>query len=146
MDALNALRDAIRAKAEIKYSNDKGPSSSLSEASSIVVPSGTFPKDTPTRLRKPNAPQSASDPKAEPTSFYRLDAVLLVWTLRDAGVAEYMQSARSHQLLGALVTNTERKPLVEWLEGRTNTYKNLVPLESMSSEWFSGPSSDLFDS
>ena len=130
MDALNALRDAIRSKAHIKYEKDGEPCSSLPEALSIVLPSGTFPKTTPTRLRKPNAPPTASDPEKEPGSFYRLDAVLLVWTLREAGVAEYMQNARSHQLLGALVSNTERKALGEWLEGRTDTYKNLVPLQS----------------
>lgn len=129
MDALQALQDAIRLKTEIKFSNDNGPCSKLSESKTIIFPSASFSKDTPTRLRKPNAPQSASDPTAEPSSFYRLDAVLLAWTLKDAGVAEYMQSARSHQLLNALVANVDRKSLVEWLEGRVPTLRNLISLK-----------------
>ncbi|EJD06202.1 RNA polymerase II-associated protein [Fomitiporia mediterranea MF3/22] len=130
-DPLNALRDAIRSKASIIYANDAGPVSSLSAATKLVLsPSLSFPKDTPTRLRKPDA--TATNPQSDPNAFFRLDAVYLTWLLRDASVAEYMQQARECKLLGAFVGITDRKGVAEWLDGKTSSYKGVVPLESDS--------------
>jgi parafibromin len=130
MDALDALRDAIQQNKPITYTNNDKPCSSLAEATAIQLSSKSFPKETLTRLRKANAPTTTNDPETEPDSFHRLDAVLLVWLLRERGVTEYMQSARSHQLLGALVSSTRRKTLVEWLEGASARHTDIAPLQS----------------
>ncbi|KAL5490636.1 CDC73 [Sanghuangporus weigelae] len=138
-DPLNTLRDATRGKQLVTYANDAGPCQSLADASSIVFhpsPSSnntiSFPKDTPTRILKPDRDASNITPQSDPNAFFRLDAVLLAWLLRNASVGEYMQRMRESKLLGAFVSNTDRKGLAEWLDGKTATYKGVVPLESDS--------------
>ncbi|KAI5118417.1 hypothetical protein M0805_005501 [Coniferiporia weirii] len=132
-DPLYALRDAIRAKRPVSYSNADGPCQTLASATHLVLspaPALTLPKDTPTRLRKPDA--TGASPLVAPADFFRIDAVLLAWLLRDASAAEYMKHARENGLLGAFVSNTERKGVAEWLDGRTSHYKGIVQLESDS--------------
>ncbi|KAH8114241.1 RNA polymerase II-associated protein [Phellopilus nigrolimitatus] len=130
-DPLNALRDAIRTKKGVTYANGAGPCASLAAATHIVLaPALTLPKATPTRLRKPDA--AAPGAQAGAGDFFRLDAVLLAWLLRDASVGEYMRTAREAGLLGAFVSNTERRGVAEWLDGKTSQCKGIVPLESDS--------------
>ncbi|KAL5533452.1 CDC73 [Sanghuangporus sanghuang] len=138
-DPLNTLRDATRGKQLITYANNSGACQSLADASSIVFrpsPSSSntisFPKDTPTRILKPDRDPRDITPQSDPNAFFRLDAVLLAWLLRNASVGEYMQRVRESKLLGAFVSNTDRKGLAEWLDGKTATYKGVVPLESDS--------------
>lgn len=127
-DALNALREAISGKRDIGYSNDSGPCSDLNAATTIVLsPSLSFPKDTPTRVRKPNNP-TAKDPKTEPSLFYRLDAVLLAWLLRDASASEYMMRAREARILGSNVSTMDRRDLADWLMGKKSTHKDIIAL------------------
>ncbi|PAV23389.1 RNA polymerase II-associated [Pyrrhoderma noxium] len=131
-DALNALREAIAGKRDIGYSNDSGPCSDLNAATTIVLsPSLSLPKDTPTRVRKPNNP-TAKDPKTEPSLFYRLDAVLLAWLLRDASASEYMMRAREARILGSNVSTMDRRDLVDWLMGKKSSHKDIIALASES--------------
>jgi parafibromin len=134
-DVLLALKNAIQSKSPITYKNNGGPASNLSSASHIVLSSAlSFPKNTPTRLRnsgRTGAPSSTShDPQANPSDFFTLEAVYLVWLLRDASAADYVRQAREHGLVTGFVSITERKSLVDWLEGRTSTHDKIVPLAS----------------
>lgn len=126
-DALLALRQAIKSKTKITYSNDSGPTDSLQAATHIVLsPSVSLPKSTPTRLRKPGA--SSTDPSANPSDFFALDAVYLAWQLKDVSGAEYMKQAREKGLAVGFVSITDRMKVVDWLEGRTNDLPNIVPI------------------
>ncbi|GJE88111.1 RNA polymerase II-associated protein [Phanerochaete sordida] len=128
-DPLQALRQAIKSKSQIKYSNDSGPTESLQSATHLILSASvTLPKSTPTRLRKPGS--SSTDPSTSPKDFFTLDAVYLAWLLRDASGAEYMKQARENGLAVGFVSITERKSVVDWLEGRTSDLPNLIPVPS----------------
>lgn len=136
-DPLLALRSAIQSKSPITYMTNGAPSSSLSGATHIVLsPTLSFPKNTPTRLQKPglaSAPNAtARDPQANPSDFFTLEAVYLAWLLREASGADYARHAREHGLVVGFVSITERKTVVDWLEGRTSTHQRIVPLAGMS--------------
>ena len=134
-DPLLALKSAIQEKAPISYKNNGSPAPNLSNATHIVLsPTVSFPKNTPTRLRnsgRTSASTSASqDPQTNPSAFFSLEAVCLAWLLRDASAADYVRQAREHGLVTGFVSITERKSLVDWLEGRTSTHEKIVPLAS----------------
>ena len=144
-DALNTLRNAARSGHAITYANSSGKCDSLADATHIVFhPSSnssstsssenaiSLPKDTATRLLKADRSAAGITPQSDSSAFFRLDAVLLAWTHRNAGVGDYMQRVRECKLLGAFVSNTDRKGLAEWLKGSTSAYKGVVPLESTS--------------
>ena len=126
-DPLLVLRQAIKAKKLTKLSNASGPADSLQSATHLILSSSaTLPKSTPTRLRKLGA--TSTDPSLNPKDFFTLDAVYLAWQLKDASGAEYMKQARENGLAAGFVSITERKSVVDWLEGRTNDLQNLVPI------------------
>lgn len=52
----------------------------------------------------------------------------MAWTLRDAGSAEYMKQARDSGLAVGFISVTERKGVVEWLEGKSSDLESIVPL------------------
>lgn len=112
-DALSTLQQAIKSRSPITYSTTSSPSDAtplLSQATHIVFSgSAVIPKTAPTRFRKP-PPNHAE--------FYSLDALYLAWVLKDAAVAEYMKQARENSLAHGFVGITERKKVVDWLEGR----------------------------
>lgn len=117
-DPLLALRAAIKSKHKTAYTPD---SSGL-----ILSPTLTVPKSAPTRLRKPGS--TSADPAAAPTDFFSIEAVYLAWRLRDAPGADYMRQAREHGLALGFVSVTERKGVVDWLEGRVAEHERIVPL------------------
>ena len=125
-DALLALRNAIKSQSTISYTADGTPTSSLAAATHLVLPSQTLPKSTPTRFRKPGVP--GSDPTSSPGGFFTLDAIYVTWLLKDASVTEYMKQARDNGLTGGLVSVTERKSVVDWLEGKIPGHPNILPL------------------
>jgi parafibromin len=125
-DALLALRNAIKSQSTISYATDGGPASSLAAATHIVFPSKILPKSILTRFRKPGV--SGSDPATCPGDFFTLDAIYVTWLLKDASVTEYMKQARDNGLTGGLVSVTERKSVVDWLEGNAINHPNIVPL------------------
>lgn len=126
-DPLDTLRQAIRSKSKISYSNDAGPCASLANATHIVFsPSVSILKSTPTRLRKPGT--TSSDPQTSPGDFIQLDAVFLAWALREAPGADYTRQVRENGVRVGFVSVTERKGLADWLEGRTNNYNRIAPL------------------
>jgi hypothetical protein len=79
----------------------------------------SLPKSSPTRYRKPGT--SSSD-------FFSVEAVYLAWLLRDAHGEEYMKQARENGLAVAFVSVTERKSVVDWLEGKIADSERIMPL------------------
>lgn len=127
-DPLLSLQRAIRAKIPVKFvdaaSNSAG---SLQAATHIQLQYGPLPKSTPTRLRRPGA--TSSDPEANPDDFFSICAVYLAWANRDASGADYLRQARENGLgAGGFVSVTERKSVVDWLEGKISHLENIVPL------------------
>ncbi|KAI0927820.1 hypothetical protein AcW1_005240 [Taiwanofungus camphoratus] len=130
-DPLLTLRQAIQSRTEITYAHGSDPSSSLPSATHIVLsPTQSLPKSAPTRLRKPGA--TSIDPSANPQDFFTIEAVYLAWLLRDASGAEYMKQARENGLAVGFVSVTERKNVVDWLEGGTSNLDSIIPLASES--------------
>jgi parafibromin len=125
-DALLALRNALKSQSTISYTAKGEQVSSLAAATHIVLPSKALPKSTATRFRKPGV--SGSDPTTGPEDFFTLDAIYVTWLLKDASVTEYMKQARDNGLTGGLVSVTERKGVVDWLEGKVASHPNVVPL------------------
>jgi parafibromin len=126
-DSLAALRSAIKAKSSITYVTGSEQTQSLSAASHLVLsPSVSLLKSSPTRFRRPGS--SSSDPSTKPEDFYSTEAIYIAWLLRDASGAEYMKQARESGLAVGFVSVTERKSVVDWLEGRTSSHPNIVPL------------------
>jgi parafibromin len=119
-DALQALRTAITSGYEIIPLDASGaPAPSLPAATHLrLSDSLSFPKSAPTRLRKPGGNLA---------SFFRLEAVYLAWLLRDASGAEYMKQARERGLAVGFVSVTERKAVVDWLEGRRAALDSVAP-------------------
>jgi parafibromin len=125
-DVLLALRNVIKSQSTISYTANGKPTSSLVAATHLVLPSQTLPKSTPTRFRRPGV--SGSDPVSSPGDFFTLDAIYVTWLFKDASVTEYMKQARDNGLTGGLVSVTERKSVVDWLEGRVANHPNIMPL------------------
>lgn len=124
-DPLQSLREAIQSHTSITYAAASGaPSSSLASATHLVLsPLVSFPKSTPTRYFKPGT--SLNTPNKE---FYSLEATYLAWLLRDAPGAEYMKQARESGLAVGFVSVTERKGVVDWLNGKGEGEERVMPL------------------
>jgi parafibromin len=115
-DPLLALRQATSSSAEITFTNSNGLTPTLSSATHIqLAPGVSFTKDTPTRYKK------------SPTEQYTLEAVYLAWSLRGSSVGDYMKQVKEHGLAIGFVSVTDRKGVVEWLEGKGSD-ANLVPI------------------
>ena len=52
----------------------------------------------------------------------------LAWLLQDAPQAEYMRQERESRLAVGFVNITERKSVVDWLEGRIPEYERIMSL------------------
>ncbi|KAG5728261.1 Cell division control protein 73 [Termitomyces sp. T112] len=126
-DALLSLRQAIKAKEPITYADGNGSCSTLLNATHLVISCVSLPKSSPTRYLKTGVTNATS-----PSDFFSLEAVYLAWLLRDAGGAEYMKQARENGLAVGFVSVTERKNVVDWLEGRSHENARIVPLPSDS--------------
>ncbi|KAJ7644002.1 RNA polymerase II-associated protein [Roridomyces roridus] len=127
-DPLLALRQTIKAKGAITYARNGEPSKTLLDATHIVLsPTCTFPKSSPTRYRKPGVQNPAG-----PDDFFSVEAVYLAWLLQSAAGADYMKQARENGLAVGFVSVTERKNVVEWLEGKANDNERIVPLVAES--------------
>ncbi|KAI0792621.1 RNA polymerase II accessory factor, partial [Abortiporus biennis] len=130
-DSLLALQAAIKSKQDIKYTDASRKSvSTPSSATHLQIAGALFLKTSPTRLRKPGV--SSTDPTSNPQDFFSLEAVYLAWLLRDASGAEYMKQARDRGLSVGFVSVTERKSVVDWLEGRVADLERIIPLSSGS--------------
>jgi parafibromin len=132
MDPLETFRAAVSAKYDVKPVNASGaPASSLRFATHLrLSAAATFPKNTPTRLRKVGS--SATDPASEPDGFFMLEAVYLAWLSRDTPGGEYMKQAREHGFpAGGFVGLTERKGIVDWLKRAVTILDSIVPLSGM---------------
>ena len=125
-DPLLALRRAVKSKTPIAYLTDGQPAPTLLAATHLSLgPAMTFPKSSPTRYTNPGISNSPSA-----ADVYTLEAVYLAWLLRDAPGAEYMRQARESGLTVGFVSVTERKSVVEWLEGKVADLERIRPLAS----------------
>jgi parafibromin len=132
MDPLETFRAAVSAKYDIKPVNASGaPANSLRSATHLrLSTAATFPKNTPTRLRKVGS--SATDPASEPDGFFMLEAIYLAWLSRDTPGGEYMKQARERGFpAGGFVGLTERKGIVDWLKRAVTVLDSIVPLSGM---------------
>ncbi|KAH6919192.1 RNA polymerase II accessory factor [Coprinopsis sp. MPI-PUGE-AT-0042] len=108
-DPLSVLQQAIKSGSPITYSS----SSSAADTSSTLVNAthlafggnSTFPKTTPTRYRKPGSSSNV----VNEANVYSLEALYLAWLLKDA--------PEENGLAVGFVSVTERKKVVDWLEG-----------------------------
>ncbi|KAF9521177.1 hypothetical protein BS47DRAFT_1311144 [Hydnum rufescens UP504] len=126
MDPLLALRQAISSQSPITYLNDNnGPCDTLQQAAWLVAgPDVKISKVAPTRFQKPNA--TTRDWVRHPEDFFAAQAVLLVWLTRDVPGGEYLKQAREMFAGAGFVSVTDRKPLVEWLEGKLDMLERIV--------------------
>ncbi|KAF5318071.1 hypothetical protein D9619_012160 [Psilocybe cf. subviscida] len=122
-DPLLTLQQAIKSNNTVTLTNASGPCTTLADATSLVINGQSFPKSSRTRFRKAGAP----------SDVYTLDAVYVAWLLRDAAGAEYMKQAREHGLAVGFVSVTERKHVVDWLEGKAPDSDRIAPLTSAES-------------
>lgn len=131
-DALLALKAVIASDSPVQLiASDGSQAALLSASSSISLGSeATFPKTTPTRLRKPGT--SSTNPVAVPGDFYTLESVYLAWLARDASGAEYLKQAREAGLATGFVSVTERSRLVEWLKGASAEHDGIVPISGLN--------------
>ncbi|KAG9124397.1 accessory factor associated with RNA polymerase II, partial [Ceratobasidium sp. 392] len=129
-DVLNALRDATANNRPITFLDNDVPSTSLTPATTHIVlsPNVTVPRSKPTRFRR-SANSAATDPDASPGDFVSIEALLLVWTLKSASGGDYLRQARA---VPGYVAITERKAIVEWLEGKRTEHENIVPIGGAS--------------
>lgn len=127
-DPLLLLQRAIKAKSPITFTDTRSISvATLAAATYIKLQHGSIPKTSPTRLRRPIG--SATSPEDNPDDFFSICAVYLAWASKDASGAEYLRQARENGLgAGSFVSVTERKSVVDWLEGRTAHLENIVSL------------------
>ncbi|KAF5324726.1 hypothetical protein D9611_004398 [Ephemerocybe angulata] len=133
-DPLSTLQQAIKDRSTITYSTSSSSSdktASLSNASHVVFANSVaIPKTIPTRFRKPGSSTSTVVNEAD---FYSLEALYLAWLLRDAPGGDYMRLARDHGLAAGLVAVTERKKVVDWLEGKGGIDESRI-LHALSGE------------
>lgn len=116
-DALLALQQAIKSKSPITFSKNSETTTTLLSATHLNISPGlSFPKATPTRYRKPGA--SSNDPTLNPQDFYTLDACYLAWLLQEVPGSEYVKQVRENGVTASLVGILDRRPVVEWLEGK----------------------------
>lgn len=132
MDPLQAVRQGIQAKQSIAYlTGDSVPCETLQAATFIAVGPNDlkFPKTASTRFQRPSA--TRRDPNAHPEDFFTLQAVVLAYVYKGLNTAEYLKRARDTLAGTAFVSVTDRVPLVEWLEGKSQSLERLVPAEGM---------------
>jgi len=122
-DVLSTLRQAIKSKFDITFSNSEQQCPSLSAATHLVLPSGPILKSAETRYAK------AGTTASSPQDFYTAEALYLAWSLRDAAVADYMKQTRENGLTTGYVSITERKTVVDWLEGRIPDHDRIRPAQ-----------------
>lgn len=131
LDVLLALRTAIRKQEAISYAKDGSPTSSLADATHITLSSGsTFAKSAPTRWRRQQDASATDtqlpmDPTLEPHRFFALDVIVLAWVARNDNGAIYMRQATT--TVQNYVSLTERRSVVDWLEGKISDHERLAP-------------------
>ncbi|KAG8967273.1 accessory factor associated with RNA polymerase II [Tulasnella sp. 425] len=128
-DPLLALQDAIKRNEAITYLKDGAPVQSLKAATHVKLGSAAvMPKTTPTRWRRPTSDKEAlaMDPSADPSKFFALDSIALTWNTRTEPAAVYMRQATTEVVI--YVQLTDRRPVLDWLEGKIQNHDRLAPL------------------
>lgn len=128
-DPLLALQDAIKRNEAITYLKDGAPVQSLKAATHVKLGSAAvMPKSTPTRWRRPTSDKEAlaMDPSADPSKFFALDSIALTWNTRTEPAAVYMRQATTEVVI--YVQLTDRRPVLDWLEGKIQNHDRLAPL------------------
>ena len=126
-DPLLALRQAVQNKSSITFAQKSEPCSSLAAATHIVISGHAFPKSTSTRFLAGSGSSSSST-----RDTYSLAALYLAWAHKNSPGAEYMKQAREGGLLTGFVSVTERKGVVDWLEGTVEDRGRIQPVGYVS--------------
>lgn len=108
IDPLSALKEALKLQTPIEYSP---------QSPQLQIGDNAFPKSSLTRYRKAGG------------DFYSLEAIYLAWLLKDVTGADYMKQTREYGLTFGFVSVTERKHVVDWLEGRTSDHDRVAALD-----------------
>ncbi|KAG7088640.1 hypothetical protein E1B28_012612 [Marasmius oreades] len=124
-DPLLALRQAVKSKSPVTFAKNSEPCSSLAIATHIVISGHAFLKSISTRFFTGSGSSSASS-----HDTYSLAAIYLAWAHKNSPGAEYMKQAREAGLMTGFVSVTERKGVVDWLEGTVEDHDRLAPLAS----------------
>ncbi|KAF8832106.1 hypothetical protein HHX47_DHR1000999 [Lentinula edodes] len=134
LDALLAFRQAIQSHNQtilLSSPSTSTPVESLSQATHIQIsPSEIFPKSTPTRWRKGSSSTSTSSLTLN--DLYTLEAIYLAYQLKSLPAPNYTKQAREDGLGIGMVSVTERKIVVDWLEGNSDSSERLVESEKLS--------------
>ncbi|KAG9010221.1 accessory factor associated with RNA polymerase II [Tulasnella sp. 427] len=133
-DPLVALQDAIKRNETISYLKDGAPAQSLKAATHVKLGSqAVLLKSTPTRWRRPanDKEAPAMDPSTDPAKFFALDAIALIWNTRSDPAAVYMRQATTEVVI--YVQLTDRRPVLDWLEGKIQNHDRLAPLSQAPS-------------
>ncbi|KAJ3861077.1 hypothetical protein EV359DRAFT_84687 [Lentinula novae-zelandiae] len=124
-DALLAFRQAIQSHNQtilLSSPSTSTPVESLSQATHIQIsPSIIFPKSTPTRWRKGSSSTSTT-----------LEAIYLAYQLKSLPAPNYTKQAREDGLGIGMVLVTERKIVVDWLKGNSDSSERLVESEKLA--------------
>ncbi|KAJ3998499.1 RNA polymerase II accessory factor cdc73 family protein [Lentinula boryana] len=133
-DALLAFRRAIQShKQAVLLSSPltSTPVESLSQATHIhIPPSDVFPKSTPTRWRKGFSSTSTSNITLN--DLYTLEAIYFAYQWKSLPAQNYTKQAREDGLGIGMVSVTERKMVVDWLEGVSESTEGLIDLEKLN--------------
>lgn len=130
-DILEALRRTVQAKEDVRLLNDAGnDAGSFKNATHLGIGPLTVARSAATRFRRPAS--TATDPTKEPTGFYVISAIYAAWLFKDEPAAEYMKRCHDAGVTAGFVTVTDRKGLVDWLEGKRAEHEKIVPLPSES--------------
>ncbi|KAF9074798.1 RNA polymerase II accessory factor cdc73 family protein [Rhodocollybia butyracea] len=144
-DSLLAFRQAIQSQNEpilLSSPLTSTPADSLSQATHIhIPPTENFPKSTPTRWRKGSSSTSTSNITLN--DLYTLEAIYLAYKLKSLPAPEYAKQAREAGLGIGMVSVTERKVVVDWLEGISESSERLVDSEKVSAAVKTAESSAL---
>ncbi|KAJ4485843.1 RNA polymerase II accessory factor cdc73 family protein [Lentinula aciculospora] len=134
LDALLAFRQAIQTNIQtvlLSSPSTSTPVESLSQATHIhIPPSKIFSKSTPTRWRKGSSSTSTSSIVLN--DLYTLEAIYLAYQLKSLPAPNYTKQAREDGLGIGMVSVTERKLVVDWLEGGSESNERLVELEKLT--------------
>ncbi|KAF5388611.1 hypothetical protein D9757_004641 [Collybiopsis confluens] len=127
-DPLLAFRRSIQSQKPVVLLSSpsiSAPVDTLSQATHIHIPPSTvFPKLTQTRWRK-----GSSTSNITLNDLYTLEAIYLAYNLKALPAPDYAKQAREAGLGIGMVSVTERKVVVDWLEGTTDSSEHLVESE-----------------
>ncbi|KAJ3775129.1 RNA polymerase II accessory factor cdc73 family protein [Lentinula raphanica] len=131
-DALHSFRRCIQSRNQpilLTSASTSTPADSLSQATHIhIPPSDVFSKSTPTRWMK----GSTSTSNVTLNDLYTLEAIYFAYQSKSLPAPNYTKQAREDGLGIGMVSVTERKMVVDWLEGISESSEALIDLDKLT--------------